>query len=282
MSDLLVIGNGYIGWEMFTHLTSLKHNVILVSRNDLDYHDQTIFKKYLLDNNIETVINCSGFTGRPNVDEGEIKKELCWKLNVSIPLQLATTCNSIGVKLIHISSGCIYNGYEKDYTEIDPPNFGLSNYSSFYSKTKHEFEIVSKDKNLKILRIRMPITNDSNDRNYLKKILNYDNLIDFKNSKTYIPDLANVVDNLLKVDMIDFWRGQDIYNVVNPEPLTTREVCEIMKSSGKENKNWKFVDMKDLQIKAPRSNCVLDGSKLDSLYKMRTETEIIKEALQYV
>ena len=25
------------------------------------------------------IINCSGFTGRPNVDEGESKKEECWK-----------------------------------------------------------------------------------------------------------------------------------------------------------------------------------------------------------
>ena len=281
-NNILILGNGYIGGELFIRLTTLGHNVILVGRKDLDYHNQNIFKKYLLNNNVDTVINCSGFTGRPNVDEGEIKKELCWDLNVNLPLQITQTCNSVGVKMIHISSGCIYNGYDKDYTETDAPNFGLFDFSSFYSKTKHAFETLSRDKTLKILRIRMPITNDSNDRNFIKKILKYDNLIDFRNSKTHIPDLANVVDNLLKVDRLGFWRGQDIYNVVNPDPLTTREVCKIMKMSGKENKNWKFVNMEDLDIKAPRSNCVLDGSKLDSIYKMRTEREIIEESCQYV
>lgn len=278
---ILILGKGYLGTFIYNSL-KLKRDCILLGFKDLNYHNIILLKKFINSNNIEYVINCSGFTGRPNVDEGELKKEECWNLNVSSPLKINELCDKIGVRYVHISSGCIYTGYDKDYTESDKPNFGLFDESSFYSKTKHTFELMSKSLNNKIIRVRMPVSPDNNSRNYLGKILNYENLIDFRNSKTYLPDLCNFLDILIGVDTVGFWVGQDIYNVVNSEPLTTKEVCEIMKSSGKENKNWKFVDTESLQMRAPRSNCVLDGSKVDSLYKMRTETEIIKEALQYV
>lgn len=278
---ILILGRGYLGTLIYNSL-KLKRGCILVGSKDLNYHNTILLKKFINTNNIEYVINCSGFTGRPNVDEGELKKAECWNLNVSSPLKANELCDKLGVKYIHISSGCIYTGYDKDYTESDNPNFGLFDESSFYSKTKHAFELMSKSLNNKIIRVRMPVSPDNNSRNYLGKILNYENLIDFRNSKTYLPDLCNFLDILIGVDTVGFWVGQDIYNLVNSEPLTTKEVCEIMKSSGKENKNWKFVDVASLQMKAPRSNCVLDGSKVDSLYKMRTETEIIKEALQHV
>ena len=37
--------------------------------------------------------------------------------------------------LAQISSGCIYNGYEKRFTEEDEPNFTFNN-GSFYSGSK--------------------------------------------------------------------------------------------------------------------------------------------------
>jgi hypothetical protein len=73
------------------------------------------------------------------------------------------------------------------------------------------------------------------------------------------------------------WKGQNIYNVINPGALTTQEVCDIMKEYGFHNDNWKFVYLADLPIATGRSNCVLDGSKSKEIYEMRFEKDVMKE-----
>jgi len=274
---ILIIGKGYIGTYLHDKLS--QYDRMIRSSKELNYHNVSILSKFLLNNDIKIVINCSGFTGRPNVDEAEIKKEECWELNVISPLKLNRICNKLGVKYIHISSGCIYNGYDKEFTETDKPNFGLFDHSSFYSKSKHAFELMSNNLDNKIVRIRMPITPDENPRNFLVKIKNYDNIISMVNSKTYIPDLCKFIKNLMDIDTEGFWQGQDIYNVVNPNPLDTLQIAKRMIEADWANKNWKFVDLKDLNIIAPRSNCVLNGEKANKIYQMLSESEIIDNSL---
>lgn len=278
--DVLILGQGYVGTGIFLKLIlDSEFETRFASRKHVDYHDRRVLKQYLMENDVQFVINAAGFTGRPNVDEAEEKKELCWKLNVEVPLMICTLCNELGVKYIHISSGCIYNGYEKDFTEDDKPNFGLFDSSSFYSKTKHAFELMSRHLNSKILRIRMPLSSDTSARNYLIKIKNYNNLIDFRNSKTSLKDLNNFILNLLKIENDEFWyeKGQDIYNVVNSGPLSTKQIMEIMWKWDWYNPDWKIVDEQFLNLAAPRSNCVLDNTKANLIYKMSSERDVVEE-----
>jgi dTDP-4-dehydrorhamnose reductase len=270
-NNILILGKGYMGKAIQNRL-----GCQLQSSKELNYHDPTTLRKFILNNDIKIVINCSGFTGRPNVDEAETKKELCWELNVLSPLRVNRLCNELDVKYIHISSGCIYEGYHSDWSELDKPNFGLfQNHSSFYSKSKHAFEIFSEDLSNIILRIRMPVGHDISGRNYLTKISKYTNLIDYLNSKTYIPDLCEVVYKLC-FDNIKL-NSREIINVVNPEPLTTGKVCEIMKKYGFHNSNWKFVPLSELGTVANRSNCVLNSEKVNRIHQMLTETEMIEK-----
>lgn len=273
---ILVLGGGYIGTQVTKYFSDLEYPVICIDSRTVNYHDPTILTKFILNNSIGLVVNCSGFTGRPNVDEGELKKEECWNLNVVSPVLVAEACNYLNVKLIHISSGCIYSGYSKDFVEEDPPNFGMFDESSFYSKSKHAFETLTRRSDIKILRIRMPICLDvANPRNFINKIMKYPNLIDYQNSKTYIPDLCGFIDTLINAELS--WVGQDIYNVVNPESLTTKEMVNIL-NQDKENYfniHPYWVDIGDLNIIAPRSNCVLNGNKASKLYEFLTETQAL-------
>ena len=70
MNNVLILGAGYVGTELFSWVNKDKNNYWLYSRKDLDYSDQSILSKFLLNTKIEYVINCSGFTGIQNVDEG--------------------------------------------------------------------------------------------------------------------------------------------------------------------------------------------------------------------
>ena len=278
MSNVLILGAGYVGQSLFKHTYKDKHTYHIHSRRTLDYSDQIALRKFILNNDINYIVNCFGFTGRPNVDEGEIKKKECWDLNVVIPLAVANTCEQLNVKYIHISSGCIYSGYEKLWTEEDEPNFGLFDGSSTYSKSKHAFETLSKYGC--IIRVRMPFCNYYNPRSYLTKIHKYDNLINFKNSKTYIPDLCRfveyLIDNNIKLSTVN------TINFVNPDALDTMSVTDLMTAHGLANSKWAYVDPKLLKMAAPRSNCVLSTSKLESLFPdfyLQSEAQALDIAL---
>ena len=277
---VLICGNGYVGGYVFAQLsknTSLE--VTLESKATLDYTDEYYLRDYLEEQRFDYLINAQGYTGRPNVDAAERDKEACWKYNVQVPVMFNTVCRELHVQPIHITSGCIFTGYDKAWSEADEPNFGVYNSkASFYSTSKHAFESVS-DNGITI-RIRMPFCDTLNERSYLTKIHKYDNLISAVNSKTYIPELVDFIEQIIE----DERKGHDIVHFTNPEPLETAGVVELMKEYGLENENWSWVDLKDLNLAAGRSNCILDTTKLKEEYgfTMLTETEALRKALKAI
>ena len=277
---VLICGNGYVGGYVFAQLsknTSL--DVTLESKATLDYTDEYYLHDYLKEQRFDYLINAQGYTGRPNVDAAERDKEACWKYNVQVPVMFNTVCRELHVQPIHITSGCIFTGYDKAWSEADEPNFGVYNSkASFYSTSKHAFESVS-DNGITI-RIRMPFCDTLNDRSYLTKIHKYDDLISAVNSKTYIPELVDFIEQIIE----DERKGHDVVHFTNPEPLETAGVVELMKEHGLENEDWSWVDLKDLNLAAGRSNCILDTTKLKEEYgfTMLTETEALRKALKAI
>ena len=266
----VILGKGFVG----THLSHyFKRNNIehkIFSQSELDYTDPTVLRDYLNDNDkdIKWVINCSGYTGVPNVDACEDNKELCYTYNVLYPLQVVKLCDRFKIPVIHIGSGCIYSGYDKAYTEEDTPNFGMySDESSYYSKCKHVFETFAKEFNCYVLRIRIPFTDYLTRKNYFSKLLNYDTLINELNSVTSLNDFNKFIVQFMSVKP-----EYGIYNVVNPEPVKAEEVVQILKDNKIINPNWRFIELKDLNTKANRSNCVLSTSKIDNLGLQLPET----------
>jgi len=260
---VLILGKGFVG----THLSQyFKRNNIehrIYSQSELDYTNPTTFRDFLdtNDKDIKWIINCSGYTGVPNVDACEENKELCYTYNVLYPMQVVKLCDRFKIPLIHIGSGCIYTGYNKEYTEKDVPNFGMySNESSYYSKCKHVFETFAQEFNCYILRIRIPFTDIMTRKNYFSKLLNYETLINELNSVTSLNDFDEFIVRFMAAKP-----EYGIYNVVNPEPVKAEEVVQIMRERGLNNPRWQFIDIKDLNTKAKRSNCVLSTDRIKNL-----------------
>ena len=65
------------------------------------------------------IINAASIT---NVDECEIKRELCWNVNVKGVENLASAAKRNMALLIHISTDYIFDGKDGPYTEEDRPN----------------------------------------------------------------------------------------------------------------------------------------------------------------
>tara|TARA_R100000951_G_scaffold50728_3_gene42821 strand:+ start:1712 stop:2626 length:915 start_codon:yes stop_codon:yes gene_type:complete len=281
---ILILGKGYVGTAIYNELKLFECagvDVTVLQQADLDYTDADIMRVYLEYARPHVVISCFGFTGRPNIDEAEDKKDLCWRLNCTAPADINRLCSSMGIGFINISSGCIYSGYGVDFNEKNKPNFGMFDDSSFYSKSKHAYELQAGNYGSTI-RLRMPFTPDTNSRNYLMKILGYDNLIEYRNSKTSIPELVRFI-TYMTCDACfspDELTDIGIVNFVHPEPLMTSDVLELMKEYGVVNDNWKLVDIDEIDIKAPRSNCVLDTEWLECLgFNMPTEEVALRKAL---
>ena len=77
-----------------------------------------------------------------------------------------------------------------------------------------------------------------------------------------------------------------VINFVNPEAKDTQFLVDRMKVfNSYQNKNWRFVDIKDINITAPRSNCVLSIEKLRTMFPdfyIATEAEAIGQALSNI
>lgn len=283
MKNITILGKGYLGKKFYQHLTDKGHKVKIYSKSELDYTNFEKLKTALSVSDAHYVINASGYTGMPNIDSAEREKEKCWKLNVEVPATIAAAVESSKRGyLIHISSGCIYNGYEKEYTEEDVPNFGIFNpESSFYSKTKHAAETIVSKFPAYSLRIRMPFDSTRSSRNYLFKLYKYDKLISMNNSLTCINDLCRFIEKLISKDpseRVPF----GIYNVVNPGFMEAKEIIAMMRDFGVINYNHSFISLDKLKTLAPRSNVVLSTQKSKELgIELPNVLESMKKEMYY-
>lgn len=285
---LLITGKGYIGTNLFESLNnqSDKFQPRLISKQELDYTDDRELAKELVTGDYDHVINTCGYTGRPNVDACEDNRQDTWHYNVVVPTRIQRTCEEHHVPFIHVSSGCIFDGYDREYTETDTPDFGLSNpTSSWYSKTKHACELMLSDTPTNILRIRMPFCQTTSERNIISKLRKYDNVINMKNSLTSVEDLGTFIKKLVTNEL-----SSGVWNVVNPQPVNTKQITDLMKEHGIGNPAWSFISYEELRetTKTGRSNCVLSDEKIsnhdmklpDTMVSLRRSMERISDKLR--
>ena len=121
---------------------------------------------------------------------------------------------------------------------------------------------------------------DDQPRNFLSKIQYYSKVYDSVNSLSHLDDFAQTCLNIWE-------RGAPfgIYNVTNPGAVTTRQVVAMIERILKPNR--KFMFWKDDEefyregAAAPRSNCILDVSKVRATgLRMRTVHEALEESLR--
>jgi dTDP-4-dehydrorhamnose reductase len=253
----IAFGNGYIG-QAFA-----KSGVTVFSRDTYDYTHESIARSLIY--GADVVINCAGFTGRPNIDECEVKRRETIEANIVLPSNLSRICKESGKTFVHLSSGCIYQGAQ-NFNENDPPAKDLS----FYSQTK---ALADESVEGYVLRLRMPFCGSTNPRNLISKLMGYSRLINYENSLTYVPDLVAATFALLIKQA-----PMGIYNVVNTGAVTHREIVEIFQKEGHPWDYSKWVDIEEIPIKTVRSNCTLDNSKLNQYFRMPDVRQRLIEA----
>jgi len=277
MSNIIILGKGYVSSKIKKYWSDDKYNLIFCSQSDDKYltHLGELIERYTP----TYVVNCYGFTGKPNVDSCENHVDECYTRNVTDAESIMETCEEYGVNFITISTGCVYNDESgRSFSEDDVHNFGRDNpTSSVYSSSKSWFEKYFrefveqgcvKNKN-HLLRIRMPFDGEMDDKNYINKIIKYDKLVNYPNSITYIPDLVKFIQIIVSSDV-----DSGVYNVVNVNGITAKTVIELYnqiigdKFDKKVIDKWYTTDdlLSEGLMNCRRSNCVLSTDKIKRYY----------------
>ena len=263
---LILGGSGYVGGAFVRLLTEKGIEHRSISRFDVDYTDRETLIELIRSSGTSFLINAAGYTGKPNVDACEIHKADCLQGNAVLPGIIREACEQTDLCWGHVSSGCIYTGTREDgsgFTETDPPNFSFrQDNCSFYSGCKAlGEETLHGAENTFLWRLRIPFNHVNSPRNYLSKLMRYDRLLQATNSISHLDEFVAAC--------WETWEKRipfGIYNVTNTGAVTAREVVEAIKKHLLPQKEFHFFDSEeefmDLAAKTPRSNCVMDNSKL--------------------
>jgi dTDP-4-dehydrorhamnose reductase len=308
---LLLGASGYIGNAFAKELQRRKTDFIPLSRQQVDYTRFEALLDFLKTKKPAFVVNAAGYTGKPNVDACELHKADTLQGNTLFPQTVAQACATAKIPWGHISSGCIYSGTkilengkiraEKDMTqpklhalaekkspaihgfnETDTPNFSFRDGPcSFYSGSKAlGEEAIAGNGQSYVWRLRIPFDEFDNARNYLSKVQRYPKVYENVNSISHRADFARAC--------LDLWQLRapfGIYNVTNPGFVTTRHVVERIEKILKPSKKFEFwasdEEFYKVAAKTPRSNCVMDVSKLLAAgVKIRGVEEALEDSLK--
>jgi dTDP-4-dehydrorhamnose reductase len=262
----LLGGTGYVG-RAYQRLF-LKRGLPFkcVRRSELDYTDSTMLLQALRVDRPKFLINAAGYTGKPTVDACESNKAACLFANAILPSRIGNACTEAGIPWAHVSSGCIYSGTKSaniGYAETDTPNFTFRDLQySFYSGSKAlGEELLAGLPNMYIWRLRMPFDHIEDNRNYLSKLMFYPKLLEATNSLSELQEFTAAT--------LASWEKQipfGTYHVTNPGIVSTREIVELIKLSGLCKKQFSFfaneLEFMQTTTRTPRSNCILDSTKL--------------------
>lgn len=286
MKVLVYGSNGWIGQQFIDLLT---------------HHNINFIKGISRVNNLEEVkqelINASpthviSFIGRTHgtiddkiyttIDYLEEKGKLYENIrdNLYSPFMLSVICKEMNIHYTYLGTGCIfkYDEYHlceenNGFSEKSEPNFFGSAYSivkGFTDKLMRELF----QQNTLNLRIRMPITDNRNSRNFITKITTYEKICSIPNSMTVLPELLPKVIEMMKQNITG------TINLTNPGLISHNEILEMYKEIVDPSFSWEnfSIEEQDEILSSKRSNNCLNTSSIENDDKIKVKN--IKDSIR--
>ena len=255
---ILVLGTGYVASAYLRALHYLGMRPRVLSRSWLDYTTEAELDQYLLHDRPQLVINAAGYSGQ-TIDDCESNKQETYSGLVALPRMLGSLCAHRGIWVIHVSSGCIFDG-PGPYTEEDAPN----NIGQFYSQCKihAERELAETKARAWVFRIRMPFSHHRHPRNLLQKLAAYERILDGLNSVTFLDEFAMRSFHLVQK------APPGVYNAACSVPVHTAQVARMLFDAGIRRKVVELFPERDFLAAGHvrRSTTILDVSKFEKAY----------------
>ena len=252
-SKVLVLGKGFLGKQFE------KNGYIVWGRDKFDWsenfhQDEMMFSDYDF---IVNTIGCSNTRWCENPDNWDALE----RTNSMLPGWLSKCSQELGYKLVHISSGCVYDQNNEPQTE---DGFLASHCRYVVSKLSGEFNC-NPERDL-ILRPRLFFGESEDKNNLLCKLSRFDKFLTEMNSYTSVQTIVEATEALLKGN------ASGIFNVAQEGYSNLHEIAKWI---GKENppkmSGSQLRDQEGLYL----VNNILDISKLKEYYQPRTIQEEI-------
>ena len=198
MRVLITGSNGQLGSEIKELALEYKNlECIFKDLPELDICDTDALNTFIIDQHINAVINCAGYTA---VDKAEENPEIAEQVNSKGVLNLVNALEKVDGKLIHISTDYVFDGnHSQPYNESDSVSpIGV------YGETKRAGELAVLNSSIDALVIRTSWLYSAYGNNFVKTMLRIGNkkksiqvVSDQKGTPTYAKDLAKTCLDIL-------------------------------------------------------------------------------------
>lgn len=269
MKILVIGGSGIIGSKIVKKFVESKNDVIYTYyenklnigigyKLDIRKKDETI--ELISKVNADLVIHTAALT---NVDLCEINKKLADSTNVKGTENVITGCQKTNSKIVYISTSFVFNGEKNKYSEEDEPSP-----TTYYGLTKLRGEEIVKSSKLSFLILRTDQPYDWKEKwqrnNSVLRVLQtlqegktLNEIIDWYNVPTYIPDFVKTLENLINFNLLG------IYHVCGSNFVNRYEWALVTAKVFGLNENMiKSISSETLNLPARRVNVNLSNEKL--------------------
>jgi len=270
MKICIIGGSGMMGSKMFQYLSKIEHEVIVTYNTHKNLNDITVYQlditdldatvDFLKKNNPEIIIHTSAIT---NIDLCETNKELAYLVNVKGTENIVEGCKKIKAKLVYLSTSYVFDGTKDEYFEEDKPT--SSTYYG-YTKLKGEEVVVNSGLSYLILRTDQPYcwTEKWQHTNSVLRVIEtlqagkiLNEIEDWQNTPTYVPDLVLATSELLKNN------SNGIFHLVGSDFINRYEwSLEVAKIFGLDETKIKPINSEKLELAVKRVNVNLKNLKI--------------------
>ena len=257
---VLVYGsNGWIG-RQFINLLFENNIKFVIGKSRNSYHDEI---EKVNPTHVVAFIGRTHGEGFSTIDYLEQPGKLKENINDNLfsPLMIAEACHNLNIHYTYMGTGCIFtrDEFNDTFTEDDKPNFFGSSYSTVKGYTD---QLMKNFSNVLNLRIRMPITDTQNPRNFITKITTYDKICSIPNSMSVLPDLLPRIISMMKDNITG------TLNFTNPGVISHNEILEMYRDIVDPTFTWKNFTQEEQReiLLSERSNNRLDTTKLESMF----------------
>ena len=272
MRVLITGSNGQLGSEIKEMAANYKKlDFIFKDLPDLDICNFNLLQSFIIDKNINAVINCAAYTA---VDKAEEDSIIATKVNYEGVLNIVNALQKVNGKLIHISTDYVFDGdHFFPYKESDPVSpIGV------YGETKREGELAVINSVLDSIVIRTSWLYSFYGNNFVKTMLRLGNekenmgvIFDQVGTPTYARDLAKTcLEILCKNSSLNISENGSLYHYSNEGVASWYDFAiSIMELGGKDCK-LNPIQTKDYPTLAKRPQySVLNKSKIKTDFKIK-------------
>lgn len=263
--NILVTGcNGQLGNEIqLLEREYPQHQWFNTDVQELDITDVNAIRQFVLEHQIDGIINCAAYTA---VDKAEEQEELCTKLNAEAPAYLASAVGSRGGWMIQISTDYVFDGTSHvPYVEDDDtcPN-------SVYGRTKLVGELNVQKLCEKSMIIRTAWLYSTFGNNFVKTMIRLGKerselgvIFDQIGTPTYAHDLAHVIMTVVRRGIVP-----GVYHFTNEGVISWYDFAKaIHRIAGIETCHVRPLHTAEYPTPARRPHySVLDKTKIKKVY----------------